>query len=87
MAEPMAVEPSSGAPAEVTYALRVCDGVRLVIEARWHAGGEAFDVQVTDGASVWRKDGAPRCKELHACRSSLCFAARRGDCAEAGAER
>ena len=64
MAEPMAVQPAGEASAELTYALRVCDGVRLVIEARWHAGNAAFDVQVTDGASVWRKHGASSCTVL-----------------------
>ena len=55
----MAVQQAGVACAEVTYALRVCDGVRLVIEARWHADSAAFDVKVTDGAAVWRKHGAP----------------------------
>ena len=59
MAEPMAVESPAETPAETTYAVRVCGGVRFVIGARWHADSTAFDVQVTDGASVWRKDGAP----------------------------
>ena len=59
MAEPMAVQPG-GASSEVTYALRVCGGARLVVETRWHAGGAAFDVQVTDGSAVWHKEGASR---------------------------
>ena len=61
----MAVQQAGKACAEVTYALRVCDGVRLVIEARWHADNAAFDVKVTDGAAVWRKHGAPSCIVSH----------------------
>jgi hypothetical protein len=87
MAEPMAVEPPGAPPAEVTYALRVCGGVRRVVEARWHADGASFDVQVTDGASVWRKDGAPRRSSPPPRRASRARAARRGERAAHGAER
>lgn len=52
------MDDEQGASGEVTYALRVCGGARLVVEARWHAGGAAFDVKVTDGVCLWRKEGA-----------------------------